>query len=278
MAKNNLRQTATFNDYYSRLKNIALSVFEWEGLPETCNARFLEECLFKYGQAIFVNDDRYGFLNLKVNASDSLNFYEEPIKYTAHSIGYGEKTFDRDKCVIVRNNYLCKSTDSTALLYAEKLTKIDLAIQTNINAQKTPILLRCDSKTKTSLEAIYRAYDGDNPVIFGHKALQEKPVDAISTGAPFVADKLRQEKTAEWNEYLEHVGINTNPSDKKKERLIVSEVDSNNESIDIQGEAMLLCRQQACEEANKLFGWNCSVKLRVHEENEEGIVNGEVHN
>ena len=236
MAKPNIRKLSIFHDYYSRLKNISMSVFEWEGLPDTCNPRFLEKCLFEYGQAIFVNDSDFGFLNLKATVADAINLYEEPTAYRAYSIGYGEKIFSRDECVFVRNNYLCKSTDFTALIYAEKIAKIDLAMQTNINAQKTPLLLRCDQKTKSTLEAIYNIYEGDKPVIFVHKALQENPIEAIVTGAPFVADKLREEKIAVWNEFHEFLGINTNPSDKKKERLIVSEVDSNNEQIEMQGE------------------------------------------
>ena len=62
------------------------------------------------------------------------------------------------------------------------------------------------------------------------------------------------------------LGLNTNPSDKKKERLITTEVESNNEQTDIQAESMLLCRQLACEEINKKYGLNVSVKKRIEKE------------
>jgi hypothetical protein len=215
-----------------------------------------------------VNDPEMSFLNLKVNIAGDLNVYNEPLSYMAYSTGYS-RIFDTDKCVFIKNNYLNKSTDSTILIFAERLAKIDLSMDVNINAQKTPILIRCDDKTKMSLEAIYNQYEGDKPVIFGSKSLQEKPLETLLTGAPFVADKLREEKRAVWNEALEFLGINTNPSDKKKERLIVDEVDSNNEQIDIQALTMLLCRQNACEEINKMFGLNLSVSLRVDEMKEK---------
>lgn len=271
--KPSIRNTIMFHDYYSRLKMIALSVFEWEGLPETCNARFLEDCLFHYGSAIFVKDPAMSYLNLKATPSDILNPYNEPLSYLAFSTGYSRE-YSTDDCVYIRNNYLEKSTDSTIIIFAEKLADIDVAIQVNIRAQKTPVLVRCDEKTRLSLEAVYNQYDGNKPVIFGAKSLQEKPLEVLKTDAPFVADRLREEKRAIWNEALEFLGLNTNPSDKKKERLLVNEVDSNNEQIDIQAESMLLTRQAACEAINKKYGLNVSVKRRVHEEYpvEEGSV------
>lgn len=260
----NIRRTIFFHDYYSRLKNIALSVFKWEGLPESCSERFMEDTLFHYGRAIFIDDPDMGFLNLRVAPAAELNPYNEPIAFTAYSTGYS-KMFDRSECVFIRNNYIEKSTDSSIILFAEKLALLDVAIQINNNAQKTPLLLLCDTKTKASIEALYNQYEGDKPAIFGHKALTEKPIQTLVTGAPYIADKLREEKTAVWNEALEFLGINTNPADKKKERLIVSEVDSNNEQIDIQVLTMLLCREKACEEINKKYGLNVSVSLRVND-------------
>lgn len=262
--RNKIRQRYIFHDYYSRLKNIALSVFKWENLPESCNARFLEKCLFEHGCAIFVDDEDTGFLNLKATQADALNVYSEPRAFTAFGIGYN-KEYDRDDCVYIRNNYLEKSTDSTLILFAERLANIEMTLQVNIHAQKTPILIRCDKKLETSLKQVYQQYEGDEPVIFASKLLQEGALECLKTDAPFIADKLREEKRAVWNEALEFLGINTNPADKKKERLITSEVDSNNEQIDIQTLTMLLCRQQACDEINKKYGLSVKVSMRVDE-------------
>lgn len=265
MAKLNIKQTMCYHDYYSRLKSIALSIFKWEGLPESCNARFLEVTLFNYGHAIFIDDPDTGFLNLKCTPASTLNPYNEPTAYTAYSTGYDAKIFNADDCVYIRNNYLSKSTDSTIMLFAERLASLEMTIQTNIHAQKTPILIRCDDKTKRSLEEIYNQYSADRPKIVVHKSLNDKPFEVVKTDAPFVANLLRDEKRAVWNDALEFLGINTNPSDKKKERLIVSEVDSNNEQIDIQCLTMFLCRQEACERINDKYGLNVKVSMRVEE-------------
>ncbi len=267
----NIRKTHLYNNYYARLKAIALSIFEWENLPKSCNARFLEKTLFEYGRAIFVNDPDMSYLNLRVTPSDNMNVYHEFLSYNAYSIGYN-KTFKAEECVLVRNNLLEMPTDFTIMLYAERLALLDMTMGVNINAQKTPIFIRCDEKQRMTLTNLYEQYSGDKPVIFGSKSLADKPLEVLKTDAPFVADKLREEKRAVWNECLEFLGVNTNPSDKKKERLIVSEVESNNEEIDIQAETMLLCRQKACEEFNKMFNENISVKRRLQES--EAVENG----
>lgn len=259
-----IRNHIIFHDYYSRLKNIALSVFKWEGLPDSCNGKFLEDCLFHYGIAGFCEDEQLGFLNLKATPAGMLNVYNEPLAYTLYSIGYN-KIYERDDMVLIRNNPMEKSTESTVMLFAERLAVIEIAIRVNINAQKYPILIRCDEKTKRSLEAVYNQYREGEPVVWGSKALSDKPLEVLATGAPFVTDKLREEKRAVWNEALEFLGINTNPSDKKKERLISVEVEANNEQIDIQVLTMFASRQRACKMINEKYGLNTDVKLRVEE-------------
>lgn len=259
-----IRNHYFFHDYYSRLKNIALSIFKWEGLPDSCNGRFLEDTLYHYGVAGFAKDPEMDYMTLKATQSGQLNVYNEPLSYTLYGTGYN-RIYDKDDMVLIRNNPIEKSTDSTIIIYAEKLAVIDLAIQVNINAQKTPVLIRCDEKTRASLEAIYEQYEGNKPVIFGSKSLQDKPLEVLATGAPFVSDKLRQEKSAVWNECLEFLGINTNPADKKKERLVVSEVESNNEQIDIQIATMFASRQRAAKMINEKYGLNVECKLRVEE-------------
>ena len=263
-----IRNSYFFHDWYARLKMIAVSAFKWDGLPDTCNERFLEDTLFHFGKAVFVDDKSMGFLSLKVTPSDMINVYNEHLGYTAYGVGYN-KFFKAKDCVLIRNNPLEKSTESTILTYAERLAEIDRTIEINIKAQKTPLLIRCDDKTKSSLEAVYNQYNGNKPVIFGVKSLGDKPVEVLSTGAPFVANLLREEKRAIWNEVLEYLGFNTNPSDKKKERLVTIEVESNNEQIDIQCLTMLASRRKACEEINKKYGLNVSVSLRVDDFKEE---------
>lgn len=255
----------TANDYYDRLRLIALSLFEWEGLPESCNVRFLEKTLYLQGRTMFFKHDTLGYLNLRCTPSGRLNCYDEPVLYTANAIDITEDR-ERDDCVIIRNNLLERPTDNSIVLFASRLTEAERTIDTNIKAQKTPVMVRCDEKDRLSMVNLYKDYEGNTPLIVGSKSLDIEKIKVFKTDAPFVADKLQNYKHEIWNEALTFLGINNANSDKR-ERLVTDEVNANNEVISLNAAAMLLTRQMACEEINKKYGLTVSVKMREFKEN-----------
>ena len=268
-SKNSNMNSLTVNDYYDRLKLIGLSLFEWENLPESCNARFLEQTLFTYGRAIFIDDPDTGFLNMKCVPSGKLNNYDEPVSYTAYSTIYN-KEYDRDNCVLIRNNLLERPTDNSIVLFATRLTEAERTIDTNIKAQKTPVLIRCDDKDRLTMKNLYKDYERNEPFILGAKSLNIDGLKVLKTDAPFVADKLQIYKMQIWNEALTFYGID-NVHAEKRERMIVDEANANNEVININAEAMLLTRQAACAEINKMYGLNVSVKMRSIENEDQEV-------
>lgn len=255
---------ATYLDYYKRLRLLALSLFKWENLPDTMNARFLEKTLYMFGLACFCYDDVLGWLSLRCIPSAELNVYEEALKYTAYSINY-TKTFSRDDIILVRNNLDQIPTDLTIQLFARRLYEAERTIDVNIKGQKTPVLIKCDEKQRLTLKNIYMNYDGNAPVIFGDKNLDTTGFEVLQTNAPYVTDKLQEYKRNVWSEALSFLGVN-NVADEKAERLVTDEVNANNEMIDLSAETMLLTRQQAAKELNETYGFNVTVKQRTFEE------------
>lgn len=254
----------TANDYYQRLQLIALSLFEWEGLPESCNARYLEKVLYTYGRAMFINDPELGYLTLKCTPSGQLNVYDEPLRYTAVGTTYS-KEFEADNCVIIRNNLIERPTDYSVMLFASRLTEAERTIDTNVKAQKTPYFITCDEKDRLSMINVFKKIDENETLILGSKMFDVNKISVLTTNAPFVVDKLQNYKHEIWNEALTFFGIN-NANNDKRERLITDEVNANNEVIGVNAEAMLLTRQEACEQINKKYNLNVSVKMRDFKE------------
>jgi hypothetical protein len=227
--------------------------------------------LYTYGRALFIDDPVTGFLNMRCTPSGTLNNYDEPVSYTAYSTIYNRE-FDRDNCVLIRNNYLERPTDNSIVLFATRLTEAERTIDVNIKAQKTPVLIRCDDKDRLTMKNLYKDYEGNEPFILGGKSLNLEGLKVLKTDAPFVADKLQNYKHEIWNEALTFLGINNANSDKR-ERLITDEVNANNEVISINADAMLLTRLEACDLINKRYKLNVSVGMRSFEEQPEQETN-----
>lgn len=268
---------ATFLDYYKRLKLLALSMFKWENLPEGMNARYLEECLYSWGQAAFCKDPIIGFLNTKCTPNSRLNHYNEALSYRCYGIGYNRTFKLNDNMVFVRNNYLRVPTDYTIQLFAYRLYEAERTIDTNIKAQKTPVIILCDKEELLSMQNLYLKYDGNIPVIYGSKDLDTKNFTVLKTDAPYIADSVTEYKKNIWNEALSFLGVN-NVMYEKKERLTKDEVNANNEVNMLSAQTMLLTREEAAEQFNKMFNQNVSVRLRTYNEIMGGEKNVGVYN
>lgn len=270
-----LMNSATYFDYVDRFKKICLSMFEWVNLPESMNARFLEECLYYKGQAALLKDKTFGYINTQVCDSGYLNIYGLPTQLNCYSFQYqqernlytGLEGTEYKDAVLVMNNWQRIPTAVTIELFCQRLADAEMTASVNIKAQKTPILIVVDEPQRLMMENLYSQYDGNRPFIFGDKnQLSENAIKCISTGADFIADKVMDYKKAIWNEALTFLGIN-NLSNEKKERLITDEASSNNELINLNLQSMLIPRQEACKQFNKLFGLEgtekeISVRLR----------------
>ena len=254
----------TFIDYLERLKKIALSMFEWVGLPESMNQRYLEECLYYKGMASLLYDETKGFINTQCCSNGTINIYGLPTSLHCFSFGYNadrklytglkDEQSTKEDCILVMNTWEKVPTAVTLELFAYRLYEAERTCDVNIKAQKTPILIKVDDSQRLTLENLYSQYDGNRPVIFGDKnSLDVNTMSSIKTDAPFVADKIMDYKKEIWNEALCFLGIN-NLAVEKKERLVTDEASSNNELINMNLQSFLIPRQEACKEFNDLFG------------------------
>lgn len=260
-----LTNNATYIDYLNRLRLLATSLFTWENLDEVAGfgaSRFLEQSLFDNGRACFVKDDELGFMALKVNPSDKLNVYNLPTRVMAWSIGY-EKNYDFDDVVYIMNNELQLPTSQTINLIAYRLYETERTIDTNLIAQKTPVLIEGDTKTILTLKNVYMQYSGNTPFIFGNKQFDiSNKLNVLKTDAPYLIDKLTIHKHELWNEALTYLGID-NANTDKKERLITDEVESNNDLINFYLNCFYKTRKQACELINEKFLKDSDLKISI---------------
>nr|UWG19994.1 MAG: Connector [Bacteriophage sp.] len=250
-------------------------MFEWKGLPESVDSRYMELHLFSNGCMVYFNDEVMGNLCLDCTYNGGLDVYGYPILRRAYSSYNGYNRLLKDSnSVIIWNNLLHIPSEADIRAYAKRLWMLDRIIDVNANAQKTPILVQGNEKQRLSLVNLYKEYDGNAPVIFGDTSLNTEGLKSISTGAPYVADRIYELKTQIWNEALTYLGI-SNINIQKKERLITDEVTRNQGGTVASRYSRLEARQQAVERINAMFGTSIKVSYRedYQEIEAENVIN-----
>ena len=263
--ENNFRLNLIYNKY----KMLSLNMFRWEGLPETIESRHIENSLFNYGLCLIVNDKDLGFLSVPCNYGANMNVNSVPTEVITCGFNY-IKTFkymgkDKDKCQLILNNDLAIGNENYIFDYAERMFEVENCIRVNISQQKFPWFVNTTPNNKKTMETMFQQVLNGEPYILGSKD-QIGNVEVLTLNTPYIADKLNEYKYELEREVLSFHGLNNNF--EKKERLLVDEVNSNNDFIDRNVELMYRQRKIACEQLNKKFGWNVKV-VNLNEEAKE---------
>lgn len=257
-----------FNYFYDTLKDLSLSMFEWENLPDGSDADFIERQLFEFGKIGFWEDEDTGkILSLKASGVSQVNMYGYNTEYRLTSEGGNvvDKVVSADDVVILNNDKLWESTSQKIYMSCIRLANIAMTIDVNVFAQKTPVIVEADDDSINSLRTMVDQFKRNVFAIFTRKTKNTlSPHEALKvhkTEAPYVADKLLNLQHDLYNDALTRLGIN-NTDVTKKERLITDEVNSNMMEIMGHAQSMLAEREKACKLINEKWGIETSVKLR----------------
>lgn len=249
--------------YLNRLTELAMAMFEWKNLPKTIDWRFLEYILYYNGQILFFKEDGLDeYVVTKCALSGKMNFYRVPEDRRAYADNGYQANYNENNSVVIYNNMLRLPTYPAMMFYARKLWEIDRVIDINIKAQKTPVLILADEDERLTMKNVYMQYDGNQPVIYGTKSMgMLDNVKVLKTDAPYLADKLMEQKNQIWNEAMTYLGI-SNVSYQKKERLISDEITRSMGGTIASRISRLEMRNEACKQINDMFGLNISVEYR----------------
>lgn len=268
-----LLNNRSYDYYFYRLKELAITMFDWKGLPSSVDPRYIELALFDNKCVVYFRDEVMGDLCLNCLPQSMMNVYGDPIKRRAYSKynKYQRQLSDKDS-VIIWNNYLRISSYNAVDLFARRLYNLDRIIDVNCNAQKTPMMVTANEQQRMTMINLYKEYDGNQPFIFGDKMLDQNSLKVLNTGAPYVADRIYDMKKNLWNEALNYLGISA--INDKRERMITQE------AMMAQGDnisarySRLRSRQEAVEKINAMFGTSISVDYAAdYQEVEENEVN-----
>lgn len=252
---------AVWGKWFTQLYGAAIAAWQWDGLPDSVDRRFLEKTLFWQGRSLFFRDEIMGELALPMVDSGTIDVYGLPLRRTAiASNGYYRPDLTRDTSVIIWNN-LMHTPDHIALrMYAQRLAEIDRTIDVNLNAQKTPIAITCAENEKVSIVGAYDRMQANVPAIISAKTVAPN-ISVLKTDAPYICDKLQTLKRQTLQEAFQYLGIEAN-TNEKAERLVSNEVTANLGGVEAMRNVRLQARRQAAEEINRRFNLNVTVDFR----------------
>jgi hypothetical protein len=273
------RKSVAERMYERLMAEMAMARFEWRGLPDSIDQRFLELTLFHQALSVFYFDRDYDcYFALRGSGAGPINMYDNPtvfkvvgntfVNKTLRATRKGDKEAD---CVPIWANFLRVPDWDIVKIYATKLSEIDRTIEQDILAMRHPFIVAVNDNQKLSLMNAMRQVQEGQPVIFGIENLADA-LDAMVKVFDMKIDKdevinLQLAKSKIWNECMTLLGIN-NANQDKRERLVTSEVSANNSQVLLARQVALDARRDACNRINKRYpNLNISVHWNVDEDN-----------
>lgn len=248
-------QMFTENMYLQTLTELCINRFKWEGLPEEIDKRFIELTLHSQGLVLFFHEtnDYNRYFALRGMAHGVRNMYDNPTEFTAIGNSMIQKDLNARECVPIWANSLRIPQRQAISLYARKLAKIDRTIDITVENMRYTRLVTGNANQRQSLVNIMRQVDEGKPIVYTTPNFDPASVQVFDLGVhPDTLPKLMDARNSLWNQAMGFLGIN-NANQDKRERLVASEVDANDEQVLAVRSTALNARQYACEQINRMF-------------------------
>ena len=248
-----------YNYYRERLINLALSQFEWHGLPETCNRLFMEKSLLFNGKACFIKPEGTDFwLSTDWILKGPLDVYGWPTDI--RGVGFGQYNhIEGDEWEVFYDNMTLTSLLPKIDMYAKLLWECHNTYRSNLQQQITPYVVLTSKNESLSVKNMFNRIFGFQPVVEVKNTFDPSTIQTIDTRVDFKGKELLENLKVLWAEALSMLGITGETS--KKERLISDEIVLNRQEDVVSLNSRLSNRIEICNKMNNKYGWNLSVNL-----------------
>ena len=271
--KNLISRGDIYNAFLNKYYNLFMNSLKWKGIDNEQTDFIMRKFWSVGGVASFIakgtKGEEYpeGMIVFTEFAPVRYNIYDFPIEVTLINnrgvpfIPMTPQLINTDVVIgyAQRNK---KGIRELVNYYINKLTNIEITIQINLIAQKSPWIIGTTPENQNKMEEFWNNLISDNPKLFTSIEDVEK-AKALVSGAQYTIDKLYNYKVAVENELREYLGLTNLGVSEKKEHLITEEVKSNNEVTSRSSECILNPLQEFCERVKMYLGYNLSVELNA---------------
>ena len=292
MGKRNVRtqisNVKTTDMYKKQFISLASNVFRFKNLLEVApfmDLSYVNRELVHKGSIAFFNDEYLGLLALPYVNLGRLDLYNRPVDIQVIGRNGYTRKLKFGEYVIMYDNMMRYPLIYDILQYSERIASITRTIDINTVQQRTPRIWKTKTENLKTIQDVMDAIDSNNEAIVTYDSLELDDTTVVMAPAPFVADKLSEQKDKLWNEFLRLIGI-ANTSFQKKERNIQDEVFISQAGTIASRYTRFEARYEAISKINEKWGYEIEVEyydglpttLNSPENEYNSIVEGEVYN
>ena len=260
-----LKTSGTFEaqyDYYKEyLTERVLRLFKWNCGDDKDLPREIEIALM-LGGSVGITDKYKGILSAYQGyyAGQPTQYYDVYKQYAVYSPVYSKVLTIGKDVVVGRNNALMNSVYPLIHNTAMKLAHIDVSfIDVLIDGRTSSVPVAMTEAQKQSLENWRNALcNGKVKSILDPAFSTTKFIDLKGNMNLTIKDLVEVRQNV-LEDFYNAIGVRCNH--EKKGNMIEEEVTSNDSMLLFNINDMLRCRQNLCEEVNKMYGTNWSVDL-----------------
>lgn len=235
---------------------LAMNRFRWHGLPDTCDARYLELQLHKMGVATIANDPNTGtWVSVMATLSGDVDMYGLPVRWKAiganGKANFNVRAADNGELVFYSNTRV--NPWNALQLYARKLTHYERTEDINLTHQHKPWALIAPQEKRQEIVNLYKQIDGGEPAVIGDGRMLDmvSKIQAIDTKVPFICEELALSRQNVFNQMLLYLGI-PHLAFEKGERMIEDEARANTAPTNVMLMNCLNARRDAVRKLAKL--------------------------
>lgn len=176
-----------------------------------------------------------GELGFTLYATQQYNMYDMPEvvqlinKWNVPFMPITPQVVDKDVVIgWAQSNH--KPVETIVRSYIDRMVQVDMVINTNLNVHKMPFLVGVTPTDEDKIQDLINRILNDELAVFTD--LEDlSMVQAFVTQTPYIIDKLYAYRTSLENELLTYLGLDNNLDDPTKDRLLVDQVNANNNLI-----------------------------------------------
>lgn len=261
--------------------SIAIHRYDWKGLPKELPSWCLEKVVNLYGQGVIFEVGGQYLCTSAVNSS-LLNIYGEPCEvepvaingmsfpnvfvkdYT--DINNDNMTLVKQNGVLIKNNIFSIPTYALLKPYIEKLCFIWESAGINAGLSRIVALIHCNKDISGVVKSeIGRIMGGSKNglAVINEKTNILDQIEKVDLKVEYTPDRYWLDFDNTFNKICELIGVTTDMNKAKKERVVVAQVESNDELTTIIEDTFLEYRKIGCKEMSSVFGLSVSVDNKV---------------